>query len=222
MKKVRIHLPADLLGSERGHLVVHLDETPPTPQFHLGNFILVKGQLYEVSYMYRLLSRPQEWQYVLEERHSPYSHISDDLWLHLHQSCCLGQHIPRIPPFLFTNMLAAIAFFKDVPHVRDTMEFDGSTLAQEGTIISSGEVVDDQIMTLRANLARMAFSSPEITVQIVQRTLPIAEALEEFVALEEALMDLPTSIGEDLPDDLRDVVEKVNQFIRDTDPDSRS
>ena len=216
MKRIKIDLPPDLLGNPRGKLVVHLDEGPPEPRFNIGNFILVQGQLYEVIYMYRLVSSPMTWQYVLEERRSPYSQVDDDLWFHLTQSCCLGRHIPRVPPFLFKKMLHAIAFFRDVPHFSYTLEFDGPTLRETGAIISSGEVVDDPIMDLRATLERMALSHPEITMRIVKRTLPLQAALEEFRAFELAREELFRDSSEDLPDDLRGVVNEVNAFLRGT------
>lgn len=219
MRRITIDLPPDLLGNPRGKLVVHLDEEPPEPHFNIGNFIMVQGQLYEVIYMYRLVSSPMTWRYVLEERHSVFSSLEDDLWLHLNQSCCLGHQIPRVPEFLFKTMFEAIIFFQDLPLIGATQEFDGSSLEEEGQCLSSGEVVDDDIMSLRAALERMVHSHPDIRIKVVQRTLPLAETLEEFLAMEMAADDMNISEPEELPDDLRDIVDGVNAFLRETDPD---
>lgn len=195
MRRQTIQLPTDLYGTPRGELVVFIDEDPPAPRFSLGNFIRINDNLYEIVYMFRLLTDPRTWRYVLEERSSVFISADDDLWIHLHHSGCIGCHIPRCPRFLFESKTLAGTFFEDVPLIGQTRELDDPALTESGVIISSGEVVDDSVLDLRARLTRMAFGHPDIMAQVMSRQISLTDAFEQFLAFDMAMGDMP--LGEE-------------------------
>lgn len=212
-----IPLPYDLSGQARGLINVLFDQRPPRPSYSLGSFIILDKQLYEVVLMYRLASEPSIWHYVLEPRKTLLCAEPNDLWGMIYVSCCVGQHIPRHPEFLFMKVEDAATFFIDIPEITERRTVSGSELRDHAEIISSGEVVDDLIIARRQAIANLAFEHQDILGQVLSGMISLDDALEQLEALNLAAADIASD--EDLPDDLRAVIGNINAFLRDTDPD---
>lgn len=113
---------------------------PPKLRFQPGMFVQLDGQLYEILYVYRTRSAPQEWIYCLEEREQLSSAPRDAIGALVAAMGC-GSRTPRIVYELFTDGYDAMVYFADIPANADRTSVSNKTLLQRGRVVSSGEVL---------------------------------------------------------------------------------